>query len=377
MSSNLPLVAFNAQLASGAASYRSAGISGYIARLLPQLPLDSGLRYAVFLNNASLAAELSLPIHTSRWATAHPLTRIWWEQAVLPLELRRQQAKLLHAPAFVGPLLSPCPQVITVHDLSFIHHPEFFRGGNRYYLQWMTRLTCRRATAVIAVSHFTAQEVTRWLSVPAERVHTIYHGVEPRFQPLPAVEVERFRQQKGLPARFILYLGTLEPRKNLVALVRAFALFNEPQAQLVLAGGKGWLYEDIFAEVERLGLQDRVHFPGYIPEEELALWYNAAWVFAYVSLYEGFGLPILEALACGLPVLAGNTTSLPEAAGNGALLVSPTDEVEIAAGLRRLWHEMPLREQLRHAGQEHAARFSWEQTGQDTAALYHQLIATP
>ncbi len=376
MSSNLPLVAFNAQLASGAASYRRAGISGYIAKLLPQLPLDSGLRYAVFLNNASLAAELSLPVYTSRWATAHPLARIWWEQAVLPLELRRRQAQLLHAPAFVGPLLSSCPQVVTIHDLSFIRHPEFFRGGNRFYLQWLTRLTCRRANAVIAVSHFTAQEVTRLLSVPAERVHTIYHGVEPRFRPLPAAEVERFRQQKGLPARFMLYLGTLEPRKNLVALVRAFALFNEPQTHLVLAGGKGWLYADIFAEVERLGLQDRVHFPGYIPDEELVLWYNAAWVFAYISLYEGFGLPILEALACGLPVLAGNTTSLPEAAGNGALLVSSTDEAEIAAGLRRLWHEMPLREQLRHAGREHAARFSWEQTGQDTAALYHQLLAT-
>ncbi len=375
MSSNLPLVAFNAQLASGAASYRSAGISGYIGKLLPQLPPDSGLRYAVFLNNPSLAATLSLPVYASRWGTAHPLTRIWWEQAILPLELRRRRAKLLHAPAFVGPLLSACPQVVTVHDLSFIHHPEFFRGGNRFYLQWMTRLTCRRATAVIAVSHFTAQEVTRLLSVPAERVHIIYHGVEPRFRPLPSEEVEHFRQQKGLPAHFILYLGTLEPRKNLVALVRAFSLLHEPQTHLVLAGGKGWLYEEIFAEVERLELQDRVHFPGYIPAEELVLWYNAAWVFAYVSLYEGFGLPILEALACGLPVLAGNTTSLPEAAGNSALLVSPTDTAEIAAGLRRLWHEMPLREQLQHAGREHAARFSWEQTGQNTAALYRRLLA--
>ncbi|MEA3309890.1 MAG: glycosyltransferase family 1 protein [Chloroflexota bacterium] len=375
MSSNLPVVAFNAHLASGAASYRSAGISGYIGKLLSHLPLTKDLRYAIFLNNASLAAELSQPVYTSRWNTSHPLTRIWWEQAILPLELRRRHAQLLHAPAFVGPLLSACPQVVTVHDLSFLRHPEFFRRGNRGYLRWMTRLTCRRAAAVIAVSHFTAQEVTRLLSVPAARVHTIYHGVDPRFRPLPAEEVTRFRQQKGLPERFILYLGTLEPRKNLLSLVRACALLDEPQTQLFLAGGRGWLYAEIFAEVERLGLQDRVHFPGYIPDKELVLWYNAAWVFAYVSLYEGFGLPILEALACGLPVLAGNTTSLPEAAGNGALLVSPTAPAEIAAGLRRLWHEKPLREQLRHAGLAHAARFTWEQTGKYTAALYRRLIA--
>ena len=374
MDLNLPLIAFNAQLASKAASYRNAGISNYIYKLLSHLPQAGGLRYAIFLNNAALAAKLKLPVYASRWATANPLARIWWEQSVLPLELRRHQAQLLHAPAFVGPLLSTCPQVVTVHDLSFIRHPELFPRGRRFYLHWMTRLTCQRAKAVIAVSHFTAQEVTRLLSVPAEQVHTIYHGVESRFRPLPEERVARFRKQKDLPDRFILHLGTLEPRKNLVTLMRAFAQLNEPETHLILAGGKGWFYEEIFAEVERLGLQKRVHFPGYIPAEELALWYNAAWIFAYVSLYEGFGLPILEALACGRPVLAGNSSSLPEAAGAGALLVSPTDEAEIAAGLQRLSHEIPLREQLRHAGQEHAASFSWSRTGEKTAALYRQLL---
>lgn len=372
-----PLVVFNAHLISDAASYRNAGIYSYIVNLLRQLPSAGGdLRYTVLLGSGQLPSDVQLPLQRSRLSTSHPLARIFWEQTALPWSLRCSQAALLHAPAFVGPWLSPCPQVITVHDLSFIHHPAFFRCSRLRYLRWMTGLTCRRAAAVIAVSHFTAREVTALLGVSAERVHVIYHGVESRFCPLLPEDVARFRREQGLPERFILHLGTLEPRKNVVTLVRAFAQLQAPDVHLVLAGGKGWLYDEIFAEVARLGLQGRVHFPGYVPAETQALWYNAAKVFAYLSHYEGFGLPVLEALACGIPTLTGNTTALPEAAGDGALTVATDDVTAVVEGLHRLLTNTALRERLRQQGLAHAAHFTWEKTARQTARLYRHILAS-
>jgi len=376
-----PLIAFNAHLLAAGDSYRSAGIAVYVANLLRGLgATGSDLRYRVLLGDKHLSpAEFDLPVHFSRVSTARPATRIMWEQCALPWLLRRLGADLLHAPAFVGPLLSSCPQVITVHDLSFLRYPEFFRRGNRLYLRTLTGIACRRAAAVIAVSQFTAREVQQLLRVPAARVHTIYHGIDLRFRPLPLAEVDVFRREMQLPDRFVLYMGTLEPRKNLTQLVRAFARLRDPDVHLVLAGGRGWLYEEIFAEVERLGLGARVHFPGFVPAETQALWYNAAEAFAYISHYEGFGFPVAEALACGTPTLTAATTSLPEAGGDGVLLVDPDDEVAmaetaIAEALHHLLTDAPLRVELRQRGLAHAARFSWAETARQTEALYRHVL---
>jgi glycosyltransferase involved in cell wall biosynthesis len=357
-----------------------------VANLLRGLAaMESDLRYQVLLGDRRFSpTDFDLPVRFSRVSTTHPATRILWEQCVLPGLLRHLGADLLHAPAFVGPLSLSCPQVITVHDLSFLRHPEFFRRSNRLYLGTFTGIACRRAAAVIAVSRFTAMEVHNLLRVPMSRIHTIYHGIDPRFRPLPPVEVAAFRRVMQLPERFVLYLGTLEPRKNIKQLVRAFALLRDSDVHLVLAGGLGWLYEDIFAEVERLGLGARVHFPGFVPTALQALWYNAAEAFAYISHYEGFGFPVAEALACGTPTLTTATTSLPEAGGDGVLLVDPGDsataagtagaEAAIAEGLHRLLVDAPLRAELRQRGLAHAARFSWAETARQTEALYHQVL---
>ncbi len=368
-----PLVAINALLVSGSASYRSAGIHAYIAHLLRHLPPPDGLRYTVIVGRASrlegVAAQHRLPFSTER-----PALRILYEQMALPLRLRRMGADLFHGMAFAGPLLSRIPQLITIYDLSFLRYPHFFRRGNRLYLRTITRLSARRAKALIAISRFTAEEIVALLGVPRERIHIVYPGVEPRFRPLPRAEVEAFRRRKGLPERYILHLGTLEPRKNVPTLIRAFARLRDPSLHLVLAGGKGWLYESIFAQVQALGLEDRVHFPGYVPAEEQPLWYNAATLFASLSHYEGFGLPVLEAAACGLPLVAGNRSSLPEAAGEGALLVPPTDEEAVAEAMHRLLTDAALREAVRQAGLAHSRRFTWERAAQETATLYRQLL---
>jgi len=376
MNSQHPLVVFNAHLLSSDASYRSAGISVYIANLLAQFGRDArGLRFDVLTGPATVsAADVGLPVRHARLPTQRPGVRILWEQTALPILARRLQADLLHCPAFVGPLLSPCPQVITVHDLSFLRYPAFFKPGNRLYLSTLTGIACRRAQAVIAVSDHAAREVVTLLGVPEERVTRVYHGVAPRFRPLPQEEVDDFRRREGLPARFVLYLGTLEPRKNLIRLVQAFERQRDPDLHLVLAGAQGWYFHDLLQEVERLELKDRVHFPGFVPTTDQVLWYNAAHVFAYVSMYEGLGMPVIEALACGTPVLTSSTTALPEAGGAGALTVHPEDEDEIAAGLQRLLADDELRMELRAEGLTHAATFSWETTARETAQVYRRVV---
>ncbi|MGC9468855.1 MAG: glycosyltransferase family 4 protein [Anaerolineae bacterium] len=379
MNSHEPLVVFNAHLLSGDATYRSAGISVYIDSLLQHLGLEAdGLRFQVLVGGGPGGADLShlgFPALRSRYATHSPSRRILWEQTVLPGLLRRLGADLLHAPAFVGPLASGCPQVITVHDLSFLRYPQFFRPANRLYLRTMTGVACRRAAAVIAVSEFTGKEVAELLRVPVSRIHPIYHGVAPRFRPLPRTDVDEFRRRQGLPERFVLFMGTLEPRKNLIQLVRAFRKLKDPDLHLILAGAQGWFYEEIFSEVEELGLADRVHFPGFVPAEDQPFWYNAADAFAYVSVYEGFGMPVLESLACGVPAVTSSTSSMPEAGGLGALLVPPDNVDAIAEAIDRILSDEALHGELREKGLVHAAGHSWDKTARETVAVYRRAMS--
>jgi glycosyltransferase involved in cell wall biosynthesis len=311
----------------------------------------------------------------SRWQTDRPSRRVMWEQLIQPRVLRHVEADLVHGPVFVGPLVAPCPVVITIHDLSFIRFPHLFRPTNRFYLTVMTRLSSGRARRLIAVSEHAASESVRLLGVPREKIDVVYHGVDPAFRPLPAEEAAAFRRRRQLPEQFILFVGTLEPRKNLERLIEAFARLRPNGAKLVLVGGKGWLYEDLFAKVEALGLDDAVLFPGYVRSEELPLWYNAASAFAYPSLYEGFGMPVTEAQACGTPVLTSTSSSLPEAAGEGALLVNPEDVDAIASGLARILDDDALRETLTERGLAHARTFNWSRTARETVQVYRRALA--
>ncbi|MCU0520271.1 MAG: glycosyltransferase family 4 protein [Anaerolineae bacterium] len=374
MSALQPLVVFNGHLLSGDVSYRSAGISVYISSLLEQLGAgDHGIRLQVHLAKGVTLPRSPLPQVQARVPTGRPWQRILWEQIALPMIAYRSGADVIHAPAFVAPFPAVCPQVVTVHDLSFLRYPRMFRTGNRLYLRSFTGLSCRRAVAVVAVSQFTAEEVVRLLRVPAERVVVIHHGVAPRFRPMPREAVDEFRRRQGLPGRFVLFLGTLEPRKNLIRLIKAFALLKDPDLHLVLAGAQGWYYDDILQAVEQSGLVDRVHFPGFVSQDDQALWYNAADVFAYVSVYEGFGMPVLEALACGTPTVTSSSTSLPEAGGDGAFLVPPDDEQAIAGALHAVLTDPVLRSQLRQRGLCHAAGFSWNATARRTAEVYRRV----
>ncbi|MGN6757024.1 MAG: glycosyltransferase family 4 protein [Thermomicrobiales bacterium] len=375
-------IGLNAQLLSFAGSYRQAGVSRYIAELVRAFatdvtagPADDVVVFAGPRARSGLAGQ-QVRWRYSRLPTERPPVRIDWEQTAGPIAAWREHLDLWHGPVNVLPLALPCPGVVTIHDLAFLAYAGAHGAGRRGYLSALTALSARRAARIIAVSSFTRDEIVRRLGVSPAKVTVVPNAADSAFQPLPADEVRRFRAAQRLPDQMILAVGTLEPRKNLTGLLDAFArLAPRTDAELVIAGGKGWLYDPVFARVEALGLAGRVRFTDYIPDADLPLWYNAAEAFVYPSLYEGFGLPPLEALACGTPTVTSDQSSLPEVVGDAALVVDMRDPEALAAALARLLAEPALRAELRQRGPRRAAGFSWARTAAATRAVYDDVLA--
>jgi glycosyltransferase involved in cell wall biosynthesis len=369
-------IAINAHLLAHTRSFRRAGVSHYIEQVLVHLgACDRQNRYTIYTTRGLDAAAIGLPanfqVRPSRLPTINPRVRIPWEQFLAPLLVRRIGADVFHGTLNVVPLACPIPSVVTIHDLAFIRFPQTFRAYNRTYLDFATRLTARRAARILTVSEHTRREVIGLLGVPPERVVVTPNAARAHFRPPPIGAIDQLRARHGLPERFLLYVGTLEPRKNLTTLLEAFAeVARRTDATLLIGGGKGWLYTPIFERLAALGLRDRVRFVGYIDEEELPLWYAAATVFVFPSIYEGFGMPPLEAMACGTPVVTSNTSSLPEVVGDAGIMVDPHDAAALAAALTQLLNDADLRADLRTRGLQRAARFTWSTTAERTLRAY-------
>jgi len=365
-------VAVNAHLLSGQAGYRRAGIHHYMTQLLRHLPLD-GLEATIFTNDDGRElADTGLTIRSTRWPTGTPYGRILWEQLAWPWQLR--QFDLLHSMAFVTPLAAPCPAVVTVYDLSFLHYPDRFPRFQRHYLTSQTRRSCRAARRVITISESGRQDVHDYFGLPLERIMVVRPGVDAVFQPLPAAQVEAFRRRESLPAQFLLHVGTLQPRKNIPLLLEALARLDRPDLQLILVGGKGWLYDAIFSQVTALGLESQVRFAGYVADSDLPLWYNAATLLLFPSVYEGFGLPVAQAMACGTPVAAANVAAMPEVAGEAALLFAPDDVDAVVARITAVLDDSHLAAALTAKGIIQAQQFSWAESGQALAAVYQSAL---
>jgi glycosyltransferase involved in cell wall biosynthesis len=366
-------IGINAHLLSTEAGYRRAGIHHYIEQVLRHLPQDEDLTYTVYTRQmAGWDDRPNFRLVGTRLPTGNRLARIAWEQSVWPLRARRDGLALMHSMAFAMPRLAPCPAVVTIYDLSFVHNPDSFPPAQRRYLMAETAHSARRAARLITISESGRRDVHRFYGAPLERIDVVTPGVSAAYRPLPGDQVDAFRRREGLPDRFFLHVGTLQPRKNIPVLLEAVALLGRPETPLILVGGKGWYYEAIYDRIRALGLTERVRFAGYVDDDQLPLWYNAASALVFPSLYEGFGLPIVEALACGAPVVASDTSSLPEAGGDAARYFDPRDPEALAAHLACVLDDPAVRRRAQEAGPAHAARFSWDVAGRKTAAVYRR-----
>ena len=377
-------VAFNAQLLSYREGFRAAGISRYIDRTLAYLePHLRGTGSAAFVGpdvHPTVEALAWLAVYRTRFPTQRPIARIIWEQVVLPIEVRRLRADLIHCPGYAYPLVDGRKSVVTFHDLSYFVLPEAFERPNRLYLTAFSRLSAARASRFIAVSEATRRDMVKYLGIGQERIDVIYNGVDRRFQPSDYPDrVRSFRESKGLPEEFILFLGTMEPRKNLPHLLRAYALARRRglTAPLVIAGGVGWGDLRLQALIDVLDLRGSVRLAGFVGMDEQVMWYNAATLFAYPSLYEGFGLPVLEAMACGTPVVTSNQSSLPEVVGSAGVTVAPDDTQSLAEALFSLMRNEAERAALSARGIAQARTFTWERSAREHYASFQLALGAP
>ncbi|HYN88210.1 MAG TPA: glycosyltransferase family 1 protein [Ardenticatenaceae bacterium] len=285
---------------------------------------------------------------------------------------------IFHGTDMVAPDV-PKPTVVTIHDLSTLLYPEHHTRLHRLHLQWALPRTIKRAAAIITDASSTKRDLVARCAADPDRIHVIHLGVNherffARYRPEAR---QRAGRMLGIEPPYVLALGTLEPRKNLPTLLHAYARLGPTVPKLVLAGARGWGEGPLFDLVRTLGLQDRVRFTGYVPEAVLPDLYAGSRLFVYPSLYEGFGLPVLEALACGAPVITSSSSSLPEVAGEAALFVDPTSVDALAEAMWRVLDNKRLRDDLRAKGPKHAARFNWERTARETLAVYDSVVRTP
>ena len=364
-----------------AAAHERAGLGRYAASLARALlPLEPGL--TAFVNDpreSRLRPPLSaLPMHT-----AHLPRKRWRLRAAISyfggpsMDYAFEGVTLFQATEHLLPKLTRARSVFTLHDTAYLLFPQHHLPQNRIYLSLMMPRFLARADRIIAVSESTRRDALRFYRLDPAKIDVIPEGVEPRFKPeADPAHLAEVRQRYGLPARFILCVGTIEPRKNLVTLLDAFSALHaeHPGMGLVIAGGKGWLYESFFQHLRALGLEQHVTLTGYIPDDDLPALLNAAEVFAYPSVFEGFGLPPLEAMACGLPVVCSNASSLPEVVGDAGLLLPPEAPRAWVETLSRVISDPALRTDLRARGLARARQFTWEVAAQKTYEVYQSVL---
>ncbi len=370
-------IAINAHLLSGEASYRSAGIHGYIYHTLLHLPEAAPeFDFRVYTGLGAVPKADRVAVRRSLIPTKSPANRIVWEQTFAPLQLLASRPALYHGMGFSLPFLWPGRSVVTIYDMSFMRYPERTTRTRRAYLNAIVPSSVRRASRVLTISESSKREIIELLAVDPDHIDIAVPGVDKQFERVDSLNVAAFREEQGLPDHFILYVGTIEPRKNLTTLLRAYAELPEKDAiSLVIAGGAGWGSAEVFGLIETLGLTNHILLPGYVSNDRLPLWYNAADVFVYPSLYEGFGLPILEAMACATPVIASDSTSLPEAAGDAALLIPPLDVAAWRDTLHTLLNDPDHQADLARRGRRHARQFDWSRTAQQTADSYRRALS--
>jgi glycosyltransferase involved in cell wall biosynthesis len=356
------------------------GNESYATNLIEALAeIDQANRYTLYVTRKEAVDRF-----TNRWPNFSvrptlPHTPIVRIPLILSAELRRQPVDVLHV-QFTAPPFSPCPVVVSIHDLSFEHLPETFKWRSRNQLKATVRRSARAAARVIALSEHARQDIVETYGLAADRVRTIPLAASDRFYPVTDEdELQRVRQTYGIEGEYILTVGAIQPRKNLARLIAAYARLRKSRPEvnlpkLVFAGKCAWLFEETLRTIQELQLTESVILTGYVPEKDLPALYSGALCFVYPSYFEGFGLPPLEAMKCGAPVITGNRTSLPEVVGEAGLLVDPFDVDALGAAMNRLISDSELRAELTTKGLERAKLFDWRETARQTLAVYQEAV---
>jgi glycosyltransferase involved in cell wall biosynthesis len=356
-------VGINTSLRASARDFRQTGVSRYVTELVRAL-------------HATAAPDDRLVELGRRLGPVgrRPGGRIAWEQTLLAADIARNRLDVFHGPVNALPVAIRTPAVVTIHDLAFLRYPRSVPPGRRAWLVGAIRHSARTADRIIAVSRHTADDIVGWLGVDPGKVAVIPLAASPGIRRLTGAELRVFRLKYDVERPHILAVGTLEPRKNLAILLRAFAAIRDDVPhRLVLAGPEGWLNDELHDTARELELGDRLLLTGFADDETLGGWYSSADLVAYPSRYEGFGLPMLEAMACGAPVLASGASALPEVGGDAAVYVDPGDQSGWSAAMLELLRDPERRARMTEAGLARAAGFSWERTAEATWAVYREV----
>jgi glycosyltransferase involved in cell wall biosynthesis len=353
---------------------QSGGPETYEAQLIRALcSVGSGHKYEVYCINSEGSRILSETVPGLNVHTLHPRIRWISVPLVLPMHLLRRPPDLLHA-TFVAPPYVPCKLVFTLHDLSPYSHPELYPPAIRFRLQKGFASSIQSAAAIICASEFTRQHLAKQFPSATSKAYVAYHGLDPAFRYMQdRAEVRRDLERYGINGPYLLCIGKLQARKNTVRVIEAFGLLRKNtklEHKLVMVGRKMWTSDEVYPLIDRLNLKDHIVVPGHIPQADIPLLYNGADALVFPSLFEGFGFPVIEAMACGCPVLTSTVTSLPEIAGDAALLVDPYRSEAIAEGIERLLTDTQLRQELIPKGFERARQFTWERTAEQVLRVY-------
>jgi len=358
-----------------ALTYEPSGVGVYTRTLVQGLAQrDDEDQYLLISNRPVIS--LDLPPHVSVNDHPFPVGNLWL-QARCPAILRREKVDLFHGTNFLSPLLAPCPTVLTVHDLSSFLFPKMHTWRNNA-VQRLLPAAIRRAKRVIAISENTKRDLIKRLHVPGEKIRVVHNALPENIARVDdEAKLQAIRRKLSLPETYFLFVGTLEPRKNLVRLLEAFAAYrnrNGNRTQMVLVGAEGWGGSDVHDAHRRLGLGDTVRFAGYIAQDDLPAVYSLARALVMPSVYEGFGLPAIEAMACGTPVVAAANSGLVEVVGEAALTVDHRNVDQLAQKLMDVDHDADLRERCVQAGLRRAKEFGVERFAADTHAVYREAI---
>ncbi|OGK20333.1 hypothetical protein A3C23_02895 [Candidatus Roizmanbacteria bacterium RIFCSPHIGHO2_02_FULL_37_13b] len=355
---------------------KRVGVSVYTYELLKyfQKKASNDTQFIIYLR---VNPESSMPVETQFFkyrVVKGPL----WSQIFLPIDLYlNRKINVFFSPAHYTPRFCPIPLVVSIHDLAYEYYPDEFLKKDLYKLKNWTKHAVSQAKRIIAVSNNTKKDIVKFYKIPKEKIDVVYNGYTNRItlDTLHASRSNLNTKYQILNTKYLLYVGTIQPRKNLLTLIEAFHLLlhDKPDFKLVIAGKKGWMYDEIYQKVEKLKLTDKIMFTGYINESELSFLYQNAAIYVLPSLYEGFGIPILEAMSHGCPVICSNVSSLPEIGANACLYVNPNDKIELKLKIVKLIEDRELRADLIEKGKQRIKKFSWEKCGIETLAILQRV----